>query len=101
MIDLSKDNFKEEIQDREGKALINFWAPWCPPCRMFKPILEDLESEISDKAPIYRVNIDENQDLARKLNVMSVPTTILFENGEEKNREIGLVDKEVVLELVG
>lgn len=95
MKDLNNDNFKE-IKEKEGKLLINFWAPWCPPCRMFKPILEELKGELGDEVPIYRVNIDDNQELARKLNVMSVPTTIFFENGEEVDREIGLVEKKIL-----
>jgi len=89
--DLTRDTFDATI--REGKVLVDFWAPWCGPCRMQAPILEELANEVQG-VTIAKVNVDDEPDLASRYGVMSIPTLILFENGTEKERYIGVQPKE-------
>ncbi len=84
---LKEENFEEEI--KSGKVLVDFYADWCGPCKALGEILETLE-DIS----ILKINVDEHQDLAIQFGVMSIPTIILFENGEQKKKNIGLMNKE-------
>ena len=84
---LKEENFEEEI--KSGKVLVDFYADWCGPCKALGEILETLE-DIS----ILKINVDEHQDLAIQFGVMSIPTIILFENGEQKKNNIGLMNKE-------
>lgn len=89
--DLTRDTFDATI--REGKVLVDFWAPWCGPCRMQAPILEELANEVKG-VTIAKVNVDDEPDLASRYGVMSIPTLILFENGTEKERYVGVQPKE-------
>ena len=84
---LKEENFEEEI--KSGKVLVDFYADWCGPCKALGEILETLE-DIS----ILKINVDEHQDLAIQFGVMSIPTIILFEHGEQKKNNIGLMNKE-------
>ena len=93
---LTKENFNETIKN---KILVDFNAKWCGPCRMMKPILEEIEKE--KNITIAEVDIDENEDLALQYNINSIPCLILFENGIEKTRSIGLKEKETIIELIG
>ena len=81
-------NFDSKINN--GVALINFWAPWCGPCQMQGPIIEKIAGKMSGKATFGKCNIDEEQELAMKFGIMSIPTLIIFKNGEEVERLIGL-----------
>ncbi|OUM84400.1 MAG: thioredoxin [Bacillus thermozeamaize] len=91
MKELTTQTFDDAI--REGKVLVDFWAPWCGPCRMQLPILEELSNELQE-VTIAKVNVDEEATLASRFGVMSIPTLILFENGEEKERFVGVQSKE-------
>lgn len=94
---ITKENF-EEIKKRK-KILVDFNAKWCGPCRMMKPILEEIEQE--KRLEIAEIDIDENEELAIKYNISSIPCLILFENGIEKERSIGLKSKETIIEFMG
>lgn len=87
MIQLTADNFDEEV--KEGKTLIDFWAPWCGPCRMQSPILEQLEAS-GAAVKICKVNVDEQPDLAKRFGILSIPTLILMQNGVLKDKQVGL-----------
>lgn len=88
--------FTNEVLTSEDTVLVDFYADWCGPCRMLSPLLEELSSECN----IYKVNVDNEEDLARKYGIMSIPCVISFKNGKEYKRSVGLVDKDTLLELL-
>ncbi|MFQ8599162.1 MAG: thioredoxin [Oscillospiraceae bacterium] len=94
-------SFETQIKNGTGKALVDFWAPWCGPCRMLSPIIDELAEIADGKVLIGKVNCDENQELASSYNVMTIPTMILFENGKETDRIIGLRSKDDLVKLLG
>lgn len=85
---------------KEGIVVVDFFATWCGPCRMMSPILDDIAEELKDKVKIYKVDVDNDQNLARKFGVMSIPTIIIFENGEERQKHIGLWQYEDALDTI-
>ncbi|MBC8014988.1 MAG: thioredoxin [Sporomusaceae bacterium] len=82
-------DFSEKILKSDKPVLVDFWAPWCGPCKMVAPELEAVASEYEDKAIVVKVNVDEQQQLASQYNVMGIPTLLLFKNGEEVDRLVG------------
>lgn len=95
---VSDQNFSQET--REGLVLVDFWAPWCGPCKMIAPVLEELDQEIGDKVKIVKLNVDENQETAGQYGVMSIPTLIVFKNGEVVDKAVGYQPKEALAELL-
>ena len=95
-IEITSANFDSEINS--GVALIDFWASWCAPCRMQGPILEKVAEHVADKAKIGKCNVDDQQGLAAKFGVQSIPTLIVFKDGAEVERLIGLQSEKVLLE---
>lgn len=93
IIDLTKENFQTEITKSDKPVLVDFWAVWCGPCQMMAPILHELEAEMPD-VQIGKVNVDEQMDLARQFRVVSIPTLIIFKNGQEVQRMVGVTSKE-------
>ncbi len=90
--------FEEEI--KEGLVLVDFFATWCGPCRMMAMILDEIEEAVSDKVKIVKVDVDEDENLARKFGIMSIPTLILFENGKLYKKHVGIWQKEDLQELI-
>lgn len=80
--------------------LLDFWAPWCSPCRIMAPIIEELEKELKDKIEVVKINVDEKSQEATKYGVMSIPTYIVLKDGSEVGRKIGVTSKEDLLKLV-
>ena len=93
------ENFQEEVLSCEKTVLVDFWAPWCGPCRNLAPVIDEVAEERTD-IKVGKVNIDDNKDLARQFKVMAIPTVLIFRNGEEVNRSVGPETKEEVLELL-
>lgn len=93
IIDLTKENFQAEVTKSDKPVLVDFWAVWCGPCQMMAPILHELETEMPD-VQIGKVNVDEQMDLARQFRVVSIPTLIIFKNGQEAQRMVGVTSKE-------
>ncbi|AEH46950.1 thioredoxin [Parageobacillus thermoglucosidasius] len=87
-------------ETKEGLTLVDFWAPWCGPCRMVAPVLEEVDKELGDKVKIVKVNVDENQETASKFGVMSIPTLLVFKNGELVDKTIGYQPKEALIQLL-
>ena len=84
-IELNKENFTETVGSNKP-VLVDYWAEWCGPCKMVAPILEEVASDMSDKLTVGKVDVDENQELAAQLNIMSIPTLVLFKDGEVVDR---------------
>lgn len=93
---LTTQNFQQEVLDYQGVALVDFWAPWCGPCRMVAPTIEELSEEYTGKAKIGKVNTDENMQLSSQFNVMSIPTMIIFKNGQMVDQITGAYPKNVL-----
>lgn len=95
ILTLTEKNFQQQTK---GKVvLVDFWAAWCAPCRMMAPILNDVSSELAGKSAVGKINIEEQKSLASKFNVRSIPTLILFENGKEVKRFVGIKQKDFLL----
>ena len=88
-VHVTDDTFEELVLDASVPVLVDFWAPWCGPCRMIAPIVEELAAKYEGRAVIAKVNTDENIDLATNLGIMGIPTLILFKDGEEVDRIVG------------
>lgn len=98
-IKLSSENFEKEVLKSEKPMLVDFYADWCGPCNAMAPVIEELAKELDGKAKVGKINVDENSDIAVEYNVMSIPTLIIFKNGKEEKRLVGLRDKEELLNL--
>ena len=92
-LNITDVNFAAEILRSEVPVLVDFWAPWCGPCRRVSPVVEEIASERADSLKVVKLNIDENQQTAVKFNVMSIPTLMLFKNGEVAKTVIGAYPK--------
>jgi len=100
LIHLTKENFKEEIKDYEGVALVDFWAAWCGPCQMIGPAIEELAKEMEGEIKVGKVNVDEQRELGQEYEIMSIPAVFVFKNGEVVDRLIGAMNKDSYKEAV-
>ncbi len=98
LVTITDDNFEEEVLKSDKPVLIDFWATWCGPCRMIAPIVEEMATEYEDKAKIGKLDVDSNQQTSIKYGVRSIPTLLLFKNGELKETIIGAVPKAHLVE---
>jgi thioredoxin 1 len=90
---VTDDNFQSEVVEADKPVLVDFWAPWCGPCRMVAPVLEEIAQEKGDAIQIVKLNVDENPETAAKFQVMSIPTLILFKDGNVAHKVIGALPK--------
>lgn len=97
---LKTAEFETEVEKAEGVALIDFWASWCGPCRMLGPVIDELAGELGDTVLVGKVNIDEEQALAAKYGVMTIPTVIAFKDGKEVERLVGVQPKQNFLKVI-
>uniref|UniRef100_A0A7C4RAB7 Thioredoxin n=1 Tax=candidate division CPR3 bacterium TaxID=2268181 RepID=A0A7C4RAB7_UNCC3 len=100
ILELDDYTFDKNILSNEKVSLVDFWAPWCGPCKILTPILEEVSSEIGEKALVAKVNVDENPIIAGRYKVMSIPTILIFKNGKIVDQMIGIQPKDVLIKRV-
>ncbi|PKM85862.1 MAG: thioredoxin [Firmicutes bacterium HGW-Firmicutes-12] len=93
VVSLGDDTFKQEVLEATGPILVDFWAPWCGPCKMLGPVVEELAGDYQGKAKICKLNVDESSKTAGEFGVMSIPTMVVFKDGKEVNRLVGFMPK--------
>jgi len=96
---ITKDNMQAEVIDAGQTVLLDFWAPWCAPCRMLSPVLEQAADEAPD-VKVVKVNIDQEPELAQQFGIMTIPTLVIIKDGREAKRSVGVISKAEILELV-
>ena len=94
---LNSENFENEVLNSNEPILVDFYADWCGPCKMMAPVIEELANDLQGKAKVGKINIDENKQLAEKYNVINIPTIVIFRDGKEAKRFIGVRDKSELL----
>ena len=101
LVNLNQESFEKVTSVTSDKTiLIDFWAPWCGPCKALTPVLEELSSEIAEEVDIYKVNVDENTELAQQNGVQSIPTILVYKGGNLTQTIVGLKSKEELTEIV-
>lgn len=93
LMQATDSSFQKDVLDQKGLVLVDFWAEWCGPCKMLNPILEQLASELSGKVKIVKVNVDQNPETPGNFNVRSIPTLVLFKDGEAISTKVGSLPK--------
>lgn len=97
--EITKVNFEEEVINSKQTVLIDFWAPWCAPCRMMSPIIDEVANEAVD-IKVVKINIDDEPEIAQNFGIMSIPTLVIVKDGEAVNRSSGVKPKDAVLKLI-
>ena len=98
VIVLSEDNFDEEVRKTDKKVLVDFYADWCGPCKMMAPAIEKIAEEVAEYAKVGKVNVDDCPEIAEEFGIMSIPTLLIFENGEVIHKHVGVTEKSVLME---
>ncbi|HBS46811.1 MAG TPA: thioredoxin [Paenibacillus sp.] len=99
IVNVSDQTFSNEVEG-QGTEVVDFWAPWCGPCKMIAPILDELSAELGDSVKIAKLNVDENPETASRFGVMSIPTLIFFKDGQPVDKVVGLNSKESLKNIV-
>lgn len=101
VLTITKENFEKEVINSTTPVLLDFWAPWCGPCRMVGPIIDELAGELHGKAKVGKINVDEQMELASSFNVSSIPTIAVVSGGKVVNKVIGFKPKEELKKMLG
>ncbi len=99
-IQVNDDNFQKEVLESEGLVLVDFWAPWCMPCRMLAPTIEEIANEMEGKVKVCKMNVDESIQYPQQYGIMSIPTVMLFKDGQVVETMIGLQPKEEIVKTI-
>ena len=100
VLKITETNFEEEVLKSDKKVIIDFYADWCGPCKMMSPIIDKIAEELGEAVKVCKANVDENQNLAEKFEIMSIPTILIFKNGKMCRSFIGLTDKNEIMEAI-
>jgi thioredoxin 1 len=95
-IDVDNSNFKKEVLEANGFVLVDFWAAWCGPCKMIAPLVEELAVEYKERLKVAKINVDANQELALQYQILSIPSLVIFKDGQEIDRMVGFIPKEAL-----
>lgn len=98
--EVNDDNFEQAILQSKTPVLVDFWAPWCGPCRMLAPTVEAIAEQYAADARVAKLNVDDNPSVVQRYRIQGIPTLILFQGGEEKERIIGVASKEAILRMI-
>ena len=96
VLNITSENYENEVLKSDKKVLIDFYADWCGPCKMMSPVIDEIAEEMKENVKVGKVNVDENQDLAMEYGVMSIPTIVVLKNGEVQKTFVGVTDKEEI-----
>ena len=100
-MNITKNNFEQEVLHSDKPVLTDFWAPWCGPCRMLSPVISEIAEEYGDKVKVCKVNVDDEGELAASFNVMSIPTLVVVKDGKVTNSAVGVRPKAQIVEMIG
>mgnify|MGYP006114670879 CR=1 FL=1 len=100
LVNLNKESYNKAISSGEKTVMVDFWAPWCGPCKALTPILEEISSEMSEQVGIYKVNVDDNTDLAQEHGVQSIPTLLIYKNGSLSETIVGVKTKDELIQIL-
>lgn len=100
VLEVSNDNFESEVVNSEKPVLVDFWAEWCGPCKQIAPVVEEIAGEHSDKLKVCKMDVDANRETAMQFGIRSIPTLLIFKNGEVAGSQIGAVSKQQLLEFI-
>lgn len=96
---ITSENFEKEVLESKEPVLLDFWAQWCAPCRMLSPVVDEVADEV-EGVKVGKINVDDENALAAKFNVMSIPTLVVIKDGQEVNRSTGVIPKEAIMNLI-
>ena len=100
-IKITNQNFESEVLDSDIPVLLDFWATWCGPCNMLAPVISEIAKEFEGKIKVGKINVDEEAELAVRFNIASIPTVLLFENGQVVEKSVGFMPKEDLIKALG
>ena len=101
VVTITKENFTPEVIQAKGTVLVDFWAPWCGPCRMLSPLVDQIAEEAKDRLKVGKINIDEQPELAERFEVMTIPTLMVFKDGQIIDQSVGVIPKPAIMKLAG